>query len=116
MLYVGAWILCAGLYAANRPFTAAVTNILGALVTVPGLLLFLRPGGVVAAAVVTTISYGAVFAASVYLYSRATERRLREFLPTTDELSQLVRAARAIRNTATRPLPALAVPGDKSSV
>jgi O-antigen/teichoic acid export membrane protein len=116
VLYVGAWIIGAGLYAANRPFTSAVTHILGAIVTVPGLLIFLRPGGVVAAAVVTSISYGFVFAASVFLYSRATGRGLREFLPTTAELTQLVRIARTMRIAATKPAPALAVPGDNSSV
>jgi O-antigen/teichoic acid export membrane protein len=116
VLYVGAWILSAGLYAANRPFTAAATHILGAVITVPGLLIFLRPGGVVAAAVITTVSYAAVFAASLVLYGRATGRKLAEFLPTRDEFSQLVHMTRTLRGTDSGPQPTLVLPGDNSAV
>ena len=66
-------VLWSGLYAANRPFTATIAQVAGALVTVVGLLLFLRVGGVNAAALVTTASYTVVFVAALFLYRRAAD-------------------------------------------
>jgi O-antigen/teichoic acid export membrane protein len=69
---VGAGTLAQGLRAANRPLSAATTQVPGAIVTVICLLLLLpRGGGIMAAAVVSTVSYALVFAASVVLYTRA---------------------------------------------
>ena len=57
VLYAGVGVLASGLYAVNRPFTATVAQVAGAVVTVAGLLVFLREGGVNAADAVTTVSY-----------------------------------------------------------
>jgi O-antigen/teichoic acid export membrane protein len=81
VLYAGASVLWSGLYAVNRPFTATVAQVAGAVVTVAGLLLFLESGGINAAAVVTTVAYTVVFVAALVLYRRATALRLVEFLP-----------------------------------
>src|SRR5262245_56267968 len=42
VLYAAAGVACSGLYAVNRPFTAALAQFTAAAVTVVGLLLFLR--------------------------------------------------------------------------
>ena len=81
VLYAAASILWSGLYAVNRPFTATVAQVAGALVTVVGLLLFLRTGGINAAALVTTASYAVVFGAAIILYRRAVEIRWSDFVP-----------------------------------
>jgi O-antigen/teichoic acid export membrane protein len=81
VLYAAASVLWSGLYAANRPFTATLAQAAGALVTVVGLLLFLRGGGVDAAALVTTASYTVVFVVALVLYRRAVSLRWMDFLP-----------------------------------
>lgn len=78
VLLVGAGVLAQGLRAVNRPFSAAVSNAPGAILTVMALLLLLpRGGGITAAAVVSTVSYATMFATSVVLYSRAVHLPLR---------------------------------------
>lgn len=72
VLWAGATILVAGLYAANRPFTAFVPQAVGMLVTVVGLVLFLDGGGIEAAALISTASYALVFVGCLVLYRRAT--------------------------------------------
>ena len=69
-LYASATLLWSGLYAANRPFTAAVSQFAGLAVTTAGLLLFLRSGGIVAAALVSTASYSVIFLVALVLYRR----------------------------------------------
>ena len=81
VLYAAASILVSGLYAANRPFTATLAQVAGALVKVVGLLVFLSAGGVNAAALVTTASYTVVFVAALILYRRAVTLRWTDFLP-----------------------------------
>lgn len=83
VLYAAASILLNGLYAENRPFTATVAQSLGMAATVAGLLLFLRTGGILAAAIVSTVAYALVFAAALLLYRRATGLPWRAFLPDT---------------------------------
>ncbi|MEA2220466.1 MAG: hypothetical protein QOJ35_3092 [Solirubrobacteraceae bacterium] len=72
VLYAGALVLVSGLYAADRPFTAACAQASGLLVTVAGLLIFLRSGGIGAAAWVSTAAYATVFAAALVAYRRTT--------------------------------------------
>jgi O-antigen/teichoic acid export membrane protein len=72
VLFAGANILGAALSALNRPLTAAATQLIGALATVVGLLLFLRDGGITAAAIVSTVSYAIVFVSALMLYRRAS--------------------------------------------
>ena len=50
VLFAGSSILTAGIYAAGRPFTATMAQVLGMVVTVVGLVIFLDEGGVTAAA------------------------------------------------------------------
>jgi O-antigen/teichoic acid export membrane protein len=81
VLYAGASVLWSGLYAANRPFTAALTQAGGLVVTVSGLVIFLRSGGITAAALVSTTSYSLVFVAALILYRRAAGLRWHAFVP-----------------------------------
>src|SRR4029079_19816690 len=60
VLYAAAGVACSGLYAVNRPFTAALAQFTAAAVTVAGLLLFLRSGGGGAAAVLSAGPHGPV--------------------------------------------------------
>jgi O-antigen/teichoic acid export membrane protein len=87
VLFAAAGVLLSGLNAANRPFTAAVAQGVGLAVTVVGLLLFLRGGGITAAALVSTTSYTVVFAFALVLYKRAAGLPWRGFLPTAAELT-----------------------------
>jgi glycosyltransferase involved in cell wall biosynthesis/O-antigen/teichoic acid export membrane protein len=87
VLYAGANIVLSGLYAANRPLTAALTQVGGLVITVVGLLVFLRLGGIVAAALVSTASYAVVFVLAVVFYKRAAGLAWSEFIPTWTELT-----------------------------
>ena len=78
--YACAAVLWSGLYALNRPLTAAATQALGLVVTVTGLTLFLAAGGIEVAAVVSTIAYGAVFLSALVLYRRAAGLAWRDFV------------------------------------
>ncbi|MBP2299378.1 O-antigen/teichoic acid export membrane protein [Azospirillum picis] len=81
VLYAAASILLNGLYAENRPFTATMAHLLGMAATMAGLLLFLRDGGILAAAAVSTVAYALVFLTAAALYRRATGLPWRAFLP-----------------------------------
>ncbi|PWC32980.1 oligosaccharide flippase family protein [Azospirillum sp. TSO35-2] len=91
VLYAAAAILLNGLYAENRPFTATLAHLLGMVVTMGGLLLFLRDGGILAAALVSTVAYALVFATAAILYRRATGLPWRVFLPDPAVLAALPR-------------------------
>jgi O-antigen/teichoic acid export membrane protein len=71
VLYAMALVLVSGLYAANRPLTAALAQFSGVVITVVGLLLFLRSGGIEAAAIVSTVAYMVVFVTAAITYRRA---------------------------------------------
>lgn len=68
VLLIPALVLSQGLSAANRPFTGTLPQIVGSVVTVVGLLLFLREGGIMAAAWVTTSAYAVVLVTALVLY------------------------------------------------
>jgi len=70
VLFAAAMVLISGLFAANRPFSATMAQVSGAALTVIGLLLFLDPGGIIAAAVVSSVAYSVVFVVALVLYSR----------------------------------------------
>jgi O-antigen/teichoic acid export membrane protein len=91
--YACAAVLWSGLYALNRPLTAAASQGLGLVVTVTGLTLFLRAGGIEVAALVSTVAYAAVFATALVLYRRAANLTWREFVtpPAFASLGALVR-------------------------
>jgi O-antigen/teichoic acid export membrane protein len=86
VLWAAAGVLISGLYSRNRPFTAALTQAAGIVVTAVGLPLFLRSGGIVAAAVVSTVAYAVIFLAAVTLYRREVQVPWSAFLPSSRDL------------------------------
>jgi O-antigen/teichoic acid export membrane protein len=81
VMWAAAGTVCAGLYALNRPFTAAMAQISAAAVTVAGLTLFLQSGGIRAAAIVSSVAYTLVFVIALVLYRRASGLGWRDFAP-----------------------------------
>jgi O-antigen/teichoic acid export membrane protein len=90
VLFAGSSILAAGVYAAGRPFTATFAQLLGMAVTVVGLFVFLRSGGITAAAIVSTASYATVFVAMLVAYQRVSATPWRAFMPTPGHLRGLL--------------------------
>jgi O-antigen/teichoic acid export membrane protein len=93
VLFAGSSILNAGIYAAGRPFTATCTQILGMVVTVVGLVVFLSGGGVTAAAIVSSVSYAAIFVSSLIAYRRVAGLSWGELVPTPSRVRALAREA-----------------------
>jgi len=93
VLYAGAGTICAGLYALNRPFTAGMAQMGAAAVTVAGLLVFLRVGGIEAAAIVSTVAYGLVFGVALLLYRRAAALGWRDIVLSPARMRLIVRQA-----------------------
>jgi O-antigen/teichoic acid export membrane protein len=93
VLLAAAGVLGSGLYGLGRPFTAGLTNAVGMVVTVVGLLLFLERWGIVAAAAVSTVSYAAVFLSALVVYCAVSGLRPAELLPTAADLRTLRRSA-----------------------
>jgi O-antigen/teichoic acid export membrane protein len=91
VLFAGSSILAAGVFAAGRPFTATIPQILGMVVTVVGLVLFLPVGGITAAAIVSTVSYATVFLFTLIAYKRVAALPWRSFLPSPARLRELAR-------------------------
>jgi O-antigen/teichoic acid export membrane protein len=89
VLFAGSSILAAGVYAAGRPFTATLAQVIGMVVTIVGLLVFLRAGGITAAALVSTASYAIVFVATLVAYKAVSGLTWRSFLPTPARLRAL---------------------------
>ncbi len=87
--FAGASILTAGIYAAGRPFTATLAQLLGMVVTVIGLVVFLPSGGVTAAALVSTASYTTVFVATLIAYKAVSGIPWGGLLPTPRRLRAL---------------------------
>jgi O-antigen/teichoic acid export membrane protein len=91
VLFAGSAILGAGVYAAGRPFTATVAQLVGMVVTIAGLSAFLSTGGITAAALVSTGSYTTVFLAMLIAYQRVTNTPWRAFLPSPRRVRELTR-------------------------
>jgi O-antigen/teichoic acid export membrane protein len=91
VLFAGASILGAGIYAAGRPFTATLVQLLGMVVTIVGLFVFLRTGGITAAALVSSAAYSTVFVASLVAYKLVSGTPWRSFLPLPSRLRELAR-------------------------
>jgi O-antigen/teichoic acid export membrane protein len=91
--YACAAVLWSGLYALNRPLTAAASQALGLVVTVTGLALFLSAGGIEVAALVSSVAYATVFVSALVLYRRAANLAWREFMifPNLASLGSLAR-------------------------
>jgi O-antigen/teichoic acid export membrane protein len=90
VLFAGSSILAAGVYAAGRPFTATFAQLLGMGVTVVGLFVFLRSGGITAAAIVSTVSYATVFVAMLIAYKRVSDTPWSSFVPSPARLRSLL--------------------------
>jgi hypothetical protein len=63
----------------------------GTVVAVVGLLIFVRSGGITAAALVSSASYATVFVATLILYKRVSETPWRLFVPTPAHVRTLAR-------------------------
>lgn len=70
VLYAAASVLASGLSSLDRPFTAGLAQVPGIVITVVGLPLLLKDGGIVAAASISAASYAAVFVTALVLYKR----------------------------------------------
>jgi O-antigen/teichoic acid export membrane protein len=81
VLLMPALVLSQGLGAANRPLTSTLPQVVGSVVTVVGLLLFLRDGGIMAAAWVTTVAYAVVLAMALFLYRGVAKLSWRDLSP-----------------------------------
>jgi uncharacterized membrane protein len=73
------WV--SGLFAVNRPWSASVAYLSGVITTVVGLALFLRSGGIMAAAWVSTVTYVQVFVVALWMYKRAARLTWAQFVP-----------------------------------
>ena len=91
VLFAGSSILTAGIYAAGYPFTATLTQLLGMVATVIGLIAFLPSGGITAAALVSSASYALIFVASLLAYRALTRLPWGALLPTPAQLRALMR-------------------------
>jgi antigen flippase len=80
VLDAAAMVLWSGLIAANRPALSSVAAIPAALLTVVGLILFLKDGGIDAAAIVSSCAFTVVFVISLFLYKHVAELKWRDFL------------------------------------
>jgi O-antigen/teichoic acid export membrane protein len=91
VLFAASSIVGAGLYAAGKPFTATLAQLAGVVVTVAGLAIFLRSGGITAAAIVSSASYATVFLATLVAYKRVTGLPWRALLPGRERFRALTR-------------------------
>jgi O-antigen/teichoic acid export membrane protein len=89
VLFAGSSIVSAGVYAAGRPFIASLAQVFGVAVTVIGLSVFLRGGGITAAALISSVSYGTVFVATVVAYKFVAGVPWRWFVPTPARIRSL---------------------------
>lgn len=80
ILDAGAMVLWSGLLAANRPLLSSVAAIPAAVITVVGLVLFLKEGGIDTAAIVSSIAYAVVFVLSTFLYKHVAKLQWRDFI------------------------------------
>lgn len=78
-------IVLNALYGQDRPATAGVTQLPGVAITIVGLMLFLRNGGITAAAAISTTAYFVSFMLAAVVYMRRADlgwRELIDFRPT----------------------------------
>jgi O-antigen/teichoic acid export membrane protein len=90
VLFAAAPTLIGGINAANRPFTASIPQITGALLTVAGLIVFLPLGGSTAAAIVSTAVYTVVFTLALLIYRRVSGAPWSAFVPRYPRLTRRV--------------------------
>jgi O-antigen/teichoic acid export membrane protein len=86
ILFACAQVLWSGLNASNRPLRSAITQVPGVLITVVGLLVFLRRYGIDAAAIVSSLAYSGVFLCALLMYANTTKSTLLDFVLTPADL------------------------------
>ncbi len=79
VLGAGVNVLVAGLLASNRPLLVSAAAGTAAVLTVGGLIVFLPIGGIVAAAIVTSVVYVVEFAVMAELYRRTVQISWRDY-------------------------------------
>ena len=105
-------VLSSGLYSLERPGLAAAAQLPGIVITVVGLLLFLESGGIVAAAIISTVSYTSVLVTSLVLYRVAAGIPWSDFAPNLADLRRFVRrAAGRFRRSGRKPPLRHMIPG-----
>lgn len=87
--YATAQVLAAGIASVDRPFTAGLAQLPAVVVTVAGLTLFLRDGGIEAAAIVSSVAYITYLVTALLLYRRVACLEWRELVPSADEIQRL---------------------------
>ena len=73
-------MLASGMSGSGRPFASALPSLFGAILTVIGLLIFLPSGGINAAAIVTSVAYGATMIFGIFVYKHVTDTPWRKLL------------------------------------
>jgi len=97
VLLAGANILGAGLFALDRPFTAFIPGLLGAVLTAVVIVAFVDDGGIVLMAAAWSVSQAIVFATCFYFYRRETTASWRDVVPTPRDVAACVAAIRRLR-------------------
>ena len=90
VLFAGSSILAAGVFAAGRPLTATLAQVLGMVVTVVGLSVFLSSGGTTAAALVSSAAYATICVAMLVAYKTVSGLRWASFVPTPARVRALL--------------------------
>lgn len=89
--YAVAAVIGAGLYALDRPGLSAISQLPGIVITVVGLLLFLKHGGIIAASIVSSVAYTIVLITSLFLYRSAAGIGWSDFVTSPAELRRSLR-------------------------
>jgi O-antigen/teichoic acid export membrane protein len=97
VLMAGSAVLASGLCALNRPASAAISQAPGLLITLVGLPIFLPMGGIVAAALVSSVAYATSFATGMALYRKATRCSVSDIMPSRHDLALLCAPLRRLR-------------------
>lgn len=92
-------IVVNGLYGQNRPATAGLAQVPGVLITIVGLALFLAPGGIEAAAWISTTAYATSLVFGVWFYRRGAGvdwKTVFDFRPTLRMIARRLRTPRVV--------------------
>lgn len=92
----GTAVLNSGLCALGRPLRAGLTLLPALAITIVGLTLFLRSGGITVAALISTIAYCTSFVCALLLYRSSLSFPARELLPVRADFEVLLAPARLI--------------------
>lgn len=93
VFYAATYVLWAGLGALGRPGRAALAQVPSVLITVVGLILFLRSGGILAASEISSVAYGVAFLTTLVFFQRSSRLPWLAFLPSITSVRQLASIA-----------------------